>query len=76
MSLRENALLKYSIKLKHKFLYVCKLNLFNISFYLIFSASNQMHANISLMPDNSETITIGKDIYLQECASSHRENIW
>ncbi|MDA9242482.1 hypothetical protein N9P26_00255 [Amylibacter sp.] len=27
------------------------------------------------MPDNSETITIGKDIYLQECASCHGENL-
>ena len=75
MSLREKALLKYSIKLKQKFLYVCKLNLFAIGLYLIFSVSNQTHANISLMPDNLETITIGKDIYLQECASCHRENL-
>jgi len=75
MSLREKALLKYSIKLKQKFLYVCKLNLFAIGLYLIFSVSNQTHANISLMPDNSETITIGKDIYLQECASCHGENL-
>ena len=27
------------------------------------------------MPDNSETITIGRDIYLQECASCHGENL-
>ena len=54
------------LKLNHKFLHGCKLNLFAIGLYLILSLNNQTHANISLMPDNSETITFGKDIYLQE----------
>ena len=63
------------LKLNHKFLYGCKLNLFAIGLYLILSLNNQTHANISLMPDNSETITFGKDIYLQECASCHGKNL-
>ena len=63
------------LKLNHKFLYGCKLNLFAIGLYLILSLNNQTHANMSLMPDNSETITFGKDIYLQECASCHGKNL-
>jgi len=63
------------LKLNHKFLHGCKLNLFAIGLYLILSLNNQTHANISLMPDNSETITFGKDIYLQECASCHGKNL-
>ena len=63
------------LKLNHKFLHGCKLNLFSIGLYLILSLNNQTHANISLMPDNSETITFGKDIYLQECASCHGKNL-
>ncbi|MDG1947413.1 MAG: cytochrome c [Amylibacter sp.] len=63
------------LKLNHKFLYGCKLNLFAIGLYLILSLNNQTYANISLMPNNSETITFGKDIYLQECASCHGKNL-
>ena len=63
------------LKLNHKFLHGCKLNLFAIGLYLILSLNNQTYANISLMPDNSETITFGKDIYLQECASCHGKNL-
>ena len=63
------------LKLNHKFLYGCKLNLFAIGLYLILSLNNQTHANMSLMPDNSETITFGKDIYSQECASCHGKNL-
>jgi mono/diheme cytochrome c family protein len=63
------------LKLNHKFLHGCKLNLFAIGLYLILSLNNQTHANISLMPDNSETITFGEDIYLQECASCHGKNL-
>lgn len=63
------------LKLNHKFLHGRKLNLFAIGLYLILSLNNQTHANISLMPDNSETITFGKDIYLQECASCHGKNL-
>jgi len=63
------------LKLNHKFLHGCKLNLIAIGLYLILSLNNQTHANISLMPDNSETITFGKDIYLQECASCHGKNL-
>ena len=66
---------KCSIKLNQKFPHGCKLNLFAIGLYLILSLNNQTHANISLMPDNSETITFGKDIYLQECASCHGKNL-
>jgi len=63
------------LKLNHKFLYGCKLNLFAIGLHLILSLNNQTHANMSLMPDNSETITFGKDIYLQECASCNGKNL-
>ena len=63
------------LKLNHKFLYGCKLNLFAIVLHLILSLNNQTHANMSLMHDNSETITFGKDIYSQECASCHGKNL-